>query len=237
MVVSNQNLESMAQRISSNVRTRVTSEIAELVTLNDEDAAEMMLVRHAEMAGCHYPLDEFDRGARLSRNGVEQARRLAGRLQSLWVEHIYFAPEQATEETAAIISDITRRPASCVPDLRDVAFGLQPDDAAQSLCDGASTAERFITQPRWDSLPGFERSRAFRLRVVLALESLFARHPGRRIVVVTHESVINAYVSMVLDIPRDYFFHPEHASVSTVRTLNDLYAVRALNDTAHLGGC
>jgi hypothetical protein len=41
---------------------------------------------------------------------------------------------------------------------------------------------------------------------------------------------------MVLDIPRDYFFQPEHTSVSTVRSLNDLYAVRGLNDIAHLGG-
>ena len=63
-----------------------------------------------------------------------------------------------------------------------------------SLCEGGVTAARFIAHPRWDALPGFESSRAFRLRAVLALESLFARHPGRRIIVVTHSSVINAYL-------------------------------------------
>ena len=229
-------IEAISLRISRSVRARIEDEISELVRLNDEDAAELMLVRHAETAGCHYPSDEFDRGARLSRTGVDQARRLAYRLQSLWVEQIYFAPEQQTEETASILSDIIRRPAACVPDLRDVTFELRLEQGTNSLCDGASTAERFIANPRWDSLPGFERSRAFRLRTVLSLEALLAKHPGRRIVVVTHGSVINAYLSMVLDIPRDYFFHPEHTSVSTVRSHNDLYAVRALNDIAHLGG-
>ena len=96
-------LESLSLRISSTIRTRIEHELSEIVTLNDEDAAEIMLIRHAETASCHQPLDEFDRGARLSRNGVDQARRLARRLQSLWVEQIYFAPEQATEETAMIL--------------------------------------------------------------------------------------------------------------------------------------
>jgi probable phosphoglycerate mutase len=233
----NETLEAISQRISISIRSRIEEEVSDLVRLNDEDAAELMLVRHAETAGCHYPADEFDRGARLSRSGVDQARRLAYRLQSLWVEQIYFAPEQQTEETATIISDIIRRPASCIPDLRDIAFGVRIQDENHGLCDGASTAERFVANPRWDSLPGFEQSRAFRLRTVLALESLIARHPGRRIVVVTHGSLINAYLSMVLDIPRDYFFHPEYTSVSTVRSHNDLYAVRALNDTAHLQSC
>jgi broad specificity phosphatase PhoE len=230
-------LESLSLRISSTIRTRIEHELTEIVTLNDEDAAELMLVRHAEIAGCNQPIDEFDRGARLSRTGVDQARRLARRLQSLWVEQIYFAPEQATEETAAILSDIMLRPAACIPDLRDIGFGLRVEDDGAALCDGASAADSFIAHPRWDALPGFEKSKAFRLRVVLALESLLAKHPGRRIVVVSHSSLINAYLSMVLDIPRDVFFSPEPTSVSVVRSHNDLYAVRAVNDTAHLLGC
>ena len=233
----NQTIESLSQRISANIRSRMEVELAEIVSLNDEDAGEMMLVRHAETAGCHLPVDEFERGARLSRIGVDQARRLARRLEPLWVEQIYFAPEQATEETATILSDIMLRPAACIPELRNIGFGVRVENEGHGLCDGTSTAERFIANPRWDALPGFENSRQFRLRVVLALESLLARHPGRRIVVITHESLINAYLSMVLDIPRDYFFHPDYTSVSIVRSHNGLYAVRVLNDTAHLGGC
>ena len=231
----NQVVASLSQRVSSSIRSSVERQLAEVVSLEDEGAAEMMLVRHAETAGFSYPVDELNRGARLSRTGVEQARRLADRLRSLWVEQIYFAPEQPTEETACIISDIIRRPAACIPDLRDIAFGSGLSDAERGR--GGSIAERFIANPRWDAIPGYEPSRSFRLRAILSMESLLARHPGRRIVVVTHGSLINAYLSMVLDIPRDYFFHPDYASVSTVRFHRDLYAVRALNDAAHLWQC
>ena len=46
--------------------------------------------------------------------------------------------------------------------------------------------------------------------------------------------MINAYLSMVLDIQRDMFFLPEHASISVVRVLRDLWAVQNINDFSHL---
>ena len=50
----------------------------------------------------------------------------------------------------------------------------------------------------------------------------------------THAGVINAYLSMVLDIQRDMFFLPEHASISVLRVLRDLWAVQNINDFSHL---
>jgi len=44
----NHTIESLSQRICASIRTRIEGEVAEIVSLNDEDAAEMMLVRHAE---------------------------------------------------------------------------------------------------------------------------------------------------------------------------------------------
>jgi hypothetical protein len=48
--------------------------------------------------------------------------------------------------------------------------------------------------------------------------------------------VINAFLSMLWDVPRDLFFAPDHASMSVVRAQGDLQAVRRLNDTSHLEG-
>jgi probable phosphoglycerate mutase len=70
--------------------------------------------------------------------------------------------------------------------------------------------------------------------VVQGVDAIISRHPGERVVIVTHAGVINAYLSMVLDIPRDMFFLPEHASISVLRVLRDLYAVHNLNDYTHL---
>ena len=67
-----------------------------------------------------------------------------------------------------------------------------------------------------------------------AVEGIVAHHAGKRVVLVTHAGAINAYFSTVLDIARDMFFLPEHASISVLRVLRDLYAVQNLNDFSHL---
>jgi broad specificity phosphatase PhoE len=56
------------------------------------------------------------------------------------------------------------------------------------------------------------------------------------VIIVAHGGVINAYLSMVLDIPRDMFFLPGHTSISTVLVHDNLYAVKNLNDVSHLPG-
>jgi broad specificity phosphatase PhoE len=93
-----------------------------------------------------------------------------------------------------------------------------------------------VRRPRWESIEGLEGCHAFRRRCILAVERILAANPARRIALVTHSSVINAYLSMVLAIPRDVFFAPDYASISIVRQSGDLYAVRGLNDSQHLDG-
>jgi len=139
-------------------------------------------------------------------------------------------------ETSAFIAAARDLPMVRVRQLREIEFDAAK--LAARAADGqklaADLAIRFLNGPRWDSLPGFEPSRQFRHRVVQALEGILAHHPGERVVVVTHGGVINAYLSMLLDIPRDMFFLPEHASISVVRSLRDLTTVQRLNDFAHL---
>jgi probable phosphoglycerate mutase len=81
---------------------------------------------------------------------------------------------------------------------------------------------------------GFGPSRSFRRRSIEAIESIVATHRGRRAAVVTHASVINAYLTMVLGIQRDVFFWPDHASITRLRCTGELYALRSLNETSHL---
>ena len=81
---------------------------------------------------------------------------------------------------------------------------------------------------------GYEPSERFRLRVAYAMEAIVAAHPGQRLAVVTHGGVINAYLSMVLDVPRDMFFLAENTSISVVRAVGGFYSIGYLNDASHL---
>jgi probable phosphoglycerate mutase len=203
-------------------------DIGEILRLSDEDAAELLFIRHGEPA-CGV---RAGRQAPLSITGRVQAHLLASRLRDLWVERIYSAPECYAVETARLVGNTLERPLSVVSGLREIEFKRAANGSAGGA--GPALRDRFTANPNWDALPGCEPSGAFRERITNAIDGLLAPHRGQRIVIVTHASVINAYLSRMLGIPRDLFFCPEFASISVVRWLEDLYAVRGLNDTAHL---
>jgi broad specificity phosphatase PhoE len=212
---------------------QVQHELDQLFRLSDEDASELLLVRHAEPAplagdaGCQ-ATDPF-----LSCTGLEQAELLAARLESLWLQGVYTAPERRAFQTAKVVADTLQRPLHVVEELADI--DLDPTEATEHG-PGESIAERFVRWPHWESIDGFQDCKTFRRRSILAIERILAANPARRIAVITHPSVINAYLSVLLAIARDMFFAPDYASISVVRQSADLYAVRGLNDTQHLAG-
>jgi broad specificity phosphatase PhoE len=201
-----------------------------LFTLNDSAASEILLVRHGE------PDYDRDPDPALSAHGRTQAGRLADRLRLTDLDAVYTSPSRVTVETAALIAEGRSIDVIKAPELRD----LELNSAALNgqLADpqklAAELSIRFINHPRWDALRGVESTRKFRHRIVQSIESIISRHPGQRVAIVTNQAAINAYLSMVLGIERDMFFQPEFASISTVRVLRDLYAVRAINHCAHL---
>lgn len=202
-------------------------ELEQLMCLEYEDATELLLVRHGR------PAADGSVTSGLGVEGRDQVEALAHELSEGWVEAIYCAPEAVALQTAQVLAGRLGRTFEKLPDLREVES--QPFlDGGMRRCVVPTLAELFDRRPRWDSLPGFECSRDFRRRSIQTIEAIVGQHPGRRVVVVTHASVINAYLSMVLEIPRDLFFAPAFASVSAVRSYRDHHAVRSLNDTSHL---
>jgi probable phosphoglycerate mutase len=202
------------------------AQLEQLFRLDDEDAGELLLIRHALPATGYHgepPADPL-----LSCEGLEEAERLAERLHGLWIEAVYTAPERRAFQTARIVADFIDRPLHTIDALAEIGF-----DPARAL---PGQAQRFARHPRWESVPGFASGTVFRRRILQAVDSLLAAHPARRIAVVTHSTAINAYLSLLLAVPRDLFFAPDHASISIVRHQRDNYAVRSLNDTAHLAG-
>lgn len=215
----------------THTRAEVQDELDALFRLDEEDAGELLLARHAEPAAA-CPTNDSEPASSdpmLSCEGLRQAERLADRLCSLWIDTVYTAPERRCFQTAKVIADVLQRPLSVVDGLADIDF--DPEQAHGTR--DAYTA-RFIREPRWDALPGFAPGKPFRRRAIAALDAVLAAQPARRALVITHSSVINAYLSMLLCIPRDQFFAPHHTSLSTVRHRGGLYGLRGLNDTSHL---
>jgi broad specificity phosphatase PhoE len=208
-----------------------------LFRLASTDTTEIVMVRHAE------PDYNATKGTRespdppLTERGRCQAGRLAERLQDMQVDSIYSSTMRRAMQTAEIIAGANDLPVIRDPQLREVAIGTRVLNNGAKEDPKRLASEvlvRFLSNPRWDAIEGLEPSRPFRQRVVQAVDAIISRHPGGRVVLVTHAGVINAYLSTVLDIPRDMFFLPEHASISVLRVLRDLYAVHNINDYSHL---
>jgi len=195
------------------------------------------MVRHAEpdysaTNGTHETPDPP-----LTERGRCQAARLAKRLRATQIDAIYSSTMRRAIETADIAAAANDLAVIRTPQLREVAIGprvLNNGTKEDPKKLASEVLVRFLNNPRWDAIEGLEPSRPFRQRVVQAVDAVISRHPGERVVLITHAGVINACVSMVLGIPRDMFFLPEHASISVLRVLRDLYAVHNLNDYSHL---
>jgi probable phosphoglycerate mutase len=77
----------------------------------------------------------------------------------------------------------------------------------------------------------------FRQVVAEALEEIIAENRGRRVAVVCHGGVINAWTSYVLGMEKVLFFQPTYTSINRFAAAGSgERSVLSLNEAAHLRG-
>ena len=211
-------------------------------------AAELYLIRHGDaIPGA----DELMPSAvyhdlPLSKEGREQAGKLAERLKGVHFDAAYSSPLQRCLQTGEPLLQYLRLTPTIVEDLREIHtidfVDLPPTregDDMKALAKAlqahqAATVQAIATQGHWNGLTRGETSSAFRQRVVRAIDQIAADHIGQRILIFCHGGVINAYIAEVLGLEKDFFFPTVNTSVSVVRTNTDTRILYILNDIAHL---
>jgi probable phosphoglycerate mutase len=216
-------------------------------------AAELFLVRHGDALP---PADEIIPGGvyddlPLTRKGREQAAALARRLTLAGLDFaaIYSSPLRRCRETAAPLAERLGLTPILIPDLQEIRLGplgLAPTETSDPAALAHALQERHLEIVRragasgsWDVFAGSEPSKAFRQRVVRALDAIASAHIGQRVIAFAHGGVINAYAAEVLGLERDFFFPAANTSITVVRVGQQESAARrrvlfALNDIAHL---
>ncbi|GAC1575903.1 MAG: histidine phosphatase family protein [Candidatus Elarobacter sp.] len=204
-------------------------------------AAEIYLVRHADAV----PEDGLN-GARyedyqmhpLSERGRAQAEATAQRCAELRLAAVYASPIRRARETAAAIAESARVDLIEDDALREVQIGTPDADGEEMPMRERleKLATIAIRDGSWNSIPGTEPSAGVRARMEHALDVIAVRHPGERVVAVSHAGSINAYLGLVAGTTHDFVFPLANASISVVRINGTRRLLMSANETAHLRG-
>ena len=194
---------------------------------------ELLLIRHALPVRAHggsMPADPP-----LAPAGEQQAQRLAAYLADERIDAVYSSPMRRALATAA--------PVAAHHELQPVVDDrlAEWDRAATEYVPVSEL--RAAAHPRWQALVAGdwlsdEDPTQFVTRVVTAIESIVAAHPGGVAAAVCHGGVINTYLAHVLG--RDGqrpFFAPNYTSIHRIAAARSgERQIMALNEIAHLRG-
>ena len=132
----------------------------------------LLLVRHGETDWNAERRWQGHADVPLNERGREQARALAERLAGESIDAIYSSDLSRARDTADIVGARLDVPVAVDPDLREIDVG-----AVEGL-----TAEESAAFEGWQGEPKEDHSE----RVLAAISRIAERHPGERILVVTH---------------------------------------------------
>lgn len=202
--------------------------------------AQLVLVRHGQTEYNLRGIYQGQADSPLTEEGRRQTRLLAPRLRALrTAAALYCSDLGRARQTAQLLADPGRHTLVADPGLRERAYGV-----FQGL-PKAEIAERFPeVWARYRSgdpdyaIPDGESQRQFLERVVATIDRLAGRHPGERVVAVTHGGVCTAFAKHVLglgvDAPRR--FDVGNTSLSLFcQDERGRWLLRTLGELTHLG--
>lgn len=198
----------------------------------------LYLVRHGATALTAEDRFSGDIGVELSEEGRWQAELLGQRLRRENLVAAYCSPLSRTVETARLIAGPCDLAPTLVDGLREISHGhwegLARADVEQRFADEYAAWEEdpFTFAPR-----GGESGVAVLARALPALREIVTRHPGQRVLVVSHKATIRLLLSSLLGIDaRGYRDRLDQAPAClNVLDFRDPVHARLMlfNDTSH----
>jgi probable phosphoglycerate mutase len=153
---------------------------------------ELVLIRHGETDMNRELRFQGHLNVGLNAIGLEQARRLAGRMTGEKADAVYVSDLLRACQTAEPIAGTLSLPAVRETGLREQHFGrvegMRVDDIQRDLPEAWAGWLRFEED---FAMPEGESTRAFHARVMEAVQRVCAAHPDQTVVVVTHGGVLD----------------------------------------------
>lgn len=203
---------------------------------------QIYLVRHGQTEWNLQGRWQGQMDSNLTALGLSQAKAVAARLKHLQFDALYSSDLGRTYKTAKEIAAITGHEIVKDERLRERRGGIMEGNTLDEA--KAKFPEHFEVELHERdadfTFPGGESELELRDRAMDALTALAQRHPGERIVAVSHGAILNTFLRYVLGTqPTSWRFRLNNCGLSVV-TYGDFHdspwLVNTLNETGYLDG-
>lgn len=197
---------------------------------------KIYLIRHGETIWNATGRFQGQQDSPLNETGIRQAQALAKRLRNKPFFAIYSSDLGRAHQTAEILAEPHSQPV--IPDerLRERRFGIfEGLTMTEAERDYPDIQQAFLGGGYNFIVPGGETNDEIIDRTVSCLNELATRHPGERLLVVTHGGIINRFTKYVLGIPQSQqrMFRVHNASVNKFVFENGNWEMHTFGDTSH----
>ena len=142
----------------------------------------------------------------LTEVGHRQADALARWAGGADLQALYCSPVRRARLTAEPVSAALGRPAEIVDDLAEVHFGMAEGlTIAEVREQDPQVAAAFLADPVRHPFPGAEPVEAAAARGAGALRRIAANHPGQRVLIVAHNTLLRLSLCVLLGIPLSHY--------------------------------
>lgn len=197
-----------------------------------EADTRVWLIRHGEpcleaRGRCYGQLD-----VELSAEGRRQMEVVADKLSHEPISVIYSSPRQRAMESAAILAIALHHPVRADEHFREIDFGdfegQRYDDIARQY---PEIYRQWMTHPTETQFPNGESFRQMQQRVIAAAHSLYDRHRGKTIAIVSHGGVNRILLANALGIPNANIFRiaQRYGAINMVKLIGDYPSVELVN--------
>ena len=194
---------------------------------------ELLLIRHALPARV-----EGEEGTaadpELADLGHEQARALADYLGREQIDALYVSPMRRAQQTAEPVAATLGLEAILDDELAEFDRQSHFYIPIEELKEEKDERWDDLISGRWGA-DGEVDPATFKAVVVEAVERVIKANPGKKVAVVCHGGVINAYFAHMLNLDFPMFFEPAYTSISRVLASSGGHRqVKSINEHAHV---
>lgn len=204
-----------------------------------DSLTRLILVRHAETEANVSQLWQGDLDAPLTRRGEQQVIATATHLAKLHhatpIHTFYASPLPRAQSTAVAIAAATGLSMLVEHDLREFSLGEWEGRSLRELREVENLWGRWDVEPAF-APPKGESPLSFNQRASKILSDLAARHPGQRLLVVTHGAFISTVLATLTEgDPRNWRTYSAHnCAISILAQQGAGWHGELLNDISHL---